>query len=257
ITINSVVGEMSGTSFVGIDNYTNVLRDDYFWTSLRNNLWFLLQIPVQTFLALILALLLNHLIATGKTLRIIYFLPHITNMVAVLMVWNMLFNPSKGPVNAILRAIGIDNPPMWHLDTLWAKPTLALFGVWGALGYYALIYAASLTGIPKDLYEAADIDGANARQKFWRITFPLISPTTLFIVMVSTIGSFQQWSSIQVFTDGGPGSSTYVLGYFVYKYGFSYFRMGYASAAAWLLAVIIIGFTILQWKLQKKWVHYG
>lgn len=252
-----LIGSLDDVKFVGFANFAKAFHDPYFWVSLRNNLWFLMVVPIQTLLALLLAVALHKLQFLGKLLRIVFFLPHITNMVAILIVWNLLFNPMKGPVNAFLKWVGVSKPPLWQMDPLWSKPTLALFGIWTMVGYFTLIYLAALTGVSKELYEAAEIDGARGVQKFTRITLPLVSPTTFFIVMISVISSFQQWTNVQVFTDGGPGSSTYVLGYFVYKYGFGYYQMGYASAVAWILAIIILTITMIQWKIQKHWVHYN
>lgn len=253
----SLVGRLKEVNFVGWQNYADLMQDRFFWVSLWNNLWFLMVIPVQTLMALVLAILLHELVFTSKALRVIYFLPHITNMVAILIVWNLFFSPSQGPVNEFLRWVGIDNPPKWQLDQFWAKPTIAMFGIWSSLGFNAMIYLSALAGASRDLYEAAEIDGAGKVRSFFRITLPLISPTTFFLIVLGVIGSFNQWSNIQVFTEGGPGDSTYVLGYFVYKYGFEYFKMGYASAAAWVLTVIIVLFTMLQWFGQRKWVHYN
>jgi len=251
-----MVGQLKNVKFVGFDNFSAIIKDEYFWVSLWNNTWFLLAIPVNIFLALLFAVALNNYVFGRKSLRVIYFLPYITNMAAILVVWNMLFHPEKGPINSFLRSLGITHPPLWLLDSSWAKPNIAMFGIWTSVGFYTMIYLAAIQNINKELYESADIDGATNRSKFFHITFPLISPTTFFILILSIIGSFQQWSNIQIMTEGGPGKSTYVLGFYIYKKGFSYYQMGYASAVAWLLFLIIVGITLIQWRMQKKWVHY-
>ncbi|MBP1990661.1 carbohydrate ABC transporter permease [Paenibacillus eucommiae] len=252
----NLIGGLGNTKFVGFDNYKQLLTDELFWTSLYNNFWFLLVVPVETVLALMLAIALNEFVFGRKFLRVIYFLPYITNMAAILIVWHLMFNPQKGPVNLLLGAIGIKNPPTWLLDEFWSKPTVALFGIWTTLGFYMLVYLAGLQSIPKELYESAEIDGAGPFKRFINITVPLVSPTTFFIVIMSVLKAFQQWSNIQILTEGGPGDSTYVLGYYIYKLGFNYYRMGYASAIAWVFFAIVVIITLIQWKAQKKWVHY-
>lgn len=252
----NLVGSLANLHFVGLDNYKALLHDKLFWASLYNNLWFLLVVPVETLLALLLALALNRYVIGSKPLRVIYYLPNITNMAAVLVVWNLLFHPEKGPVNLILQTLGWHHPPMWMFDEAWSKPTVALFGMWTSVGFYVLIYLAGLQGINRELYESADIDGAGGLTKLARITIPMISPTTFFVVVLSVIKSFQQWSSVQILTEGGPGNSTYILGYYIYNMGFKYYKMGYASSIAWVLFFIVLAFTLVQWKVQKKWVHY-
>jgi multiple sugar transport system permease protein len=252
----NLVGQLKNVKFLGFENYIQLFHDNLFWESLYNNLWFLLVVPVETFLALVFAIALDRFVIGRKPLRVIYFLPYVTNMAAILVVWNLLFHPEKGPINLILKSLGVSRPPMWLFDTAWSKPTIALFGIWTTVGFYMMIYLAGLQGISKELYESAEIDGANAWRKFFSITLPLISPTTFFIVILSVIRSFQQWSNIQILTEGGPGNSTYVLGYYIYNLGFEYYKMGYASAIAWVFFVIVALITAAQWKAQKKWVHY-
>ena len=252
----NLVGQLNRTSFIGLENYIRIFRDDYFWASLWNNIWFLMVVPVKILLALVFAVALNQFVIGRQPLRVIYFLPHITNMAAILVVWNMLFNPEKGPINSILMSLGVKNPPMWLLDSFWAKPNIAMFDIWSSVGFYTMIYLAALQNVNKVLYEAAEIDGAGSFRKFLHITFPLISPTTFFLMILMIVGSFQQWSNIQILTEGGPGNSTHVLGYYIYSMGFNYYQMGYASAVAWMLCIIIVLFTLVQFRLQRKWVHY-
>ncbi|RAV22911.1 sugar ABC transporter permease [Paenibacillus contaminans] len=252
----NLVGSLSDLHFVGFDNYVALVQDKLFWVSLLNNLWFLLVVPVETLLALLIAIALNRFVIGSKALRVVYYLPNITNMAAVLVVWNLLFHPEKGPVNVVLKSLGWLHPPMWMFDEAWSKPTVALFGVWTSIGFYVLIYLAGLQGINRELYESADMDGAGGFKKLLRITIPMISPTTFFVVVLSVIKSFQQWSSVQILTEGGPGNSTYILGYYIYNMGFKYYKMGYASAIAWVLFFIVLIITLIQWKGQKKWVHY-
>jgi len=252
----NLVGQLSQVNVVGFENYMNVFQDGYFWASLWNNLWFLMVVPVKILLSLLFAVALHQFVIGRKALRVIYFLPHITNMAAILVVWNLLFHPEKGPVNSVLMSLGVEHPPMWLLDSFWAKPNIALFDIWSSVGFYTMIYLAALQNVNQELYESAEIDGAGAIRKFRSITVPMISPTTFFLMILMIVGSFQQWSNIQIMTQGGPGSSTYVLGYYIYSMGFNYYQMGYASAVAWLLCIIIVLFTLIQFRLQKKWVHY-
>ena len=226
-------------------------------TSLWNNLYFsFLQIPVTIVLALLLASLLNKIAFCKKFLRTVYFIPFITSWVSVSIVFKALFNPEGGPVNSLLMALGISNPPGWFMDIHWSMTSIVILTVWHTVGYYMVILLAGLQNINTELYEAAAIDGANARQRYFRITLPMLTPSLFFIMIMSMINSLKVFDQVSVATQGGPGTSSFVLVYAIYDYAFNRFEMGYASAIAWVLFIIILIFTLVQWKLQNKWVNY-
>lgn len=252
----NLLKDFNTLKFVGFKNYVDLLKDSWFIDSLLNNLWFLCIIPIQVFLAMIVASVLNSRIFARNILRAMYYIPYITSLVAVSVVWMTLLHPRFGPINRFIMLFGVENPPKWLADVFWAKPAVAIIMIWQSLGYHALLYLAALQTIPKDLYEAARIDGANKLQQFFKITIPMISPTTFLIVILSLIASFQSWSMIQILTQGGPGTATHTLGYYIYIVAFKFFRMGYASSIAWVLFVITFIITVIQWRGQKKWVVY-
>lgn len=252
----NLLRDLKDIHFVGLKNYLELPKDVWFVESLANNIWFLMIIPIQIFLAMVVASILNSRIIGNKTIRAMFYLPYVTSLVAISVVWMTLFNPRFGPINHFLEMLGISNPPKWFASPHWSKPALGIIMIWKQLGYYSLLYLSALQSIPSSLYEAAEVDGASDIQRFFKITLPLVSPTTFLVVVLSLIGSFQSWSMIQILTQGGPGTSTYTLGFYVYHVAFKYYRMGYASAIAWVLFIIILSITLIQWRGQKKWVNY-
>lgn len=246
----------SEMKFIGLSNYIDLFKDNWFIDSILNNLFFIAFIPLYLFLALLVAVVVNGSIYFNKTVRTILYLPQVTNVVIVSLVWSYLLRPNGGIINNILMSIGIANPPQWLGSTTWVKPAMVLMSIWGGLGYNTILYLAGLQSIPKDLYEAADIDGAGILKKFFRITIPMVSPTTFFMLIMGIIGSFQMWSNIQILTDGGPGTASTVIGFYIYKTAFQYGKMGYASSMAWILFIIVLVVTLIQWRGQKKWVNY-
>ena len=248
---------LAGMEFVGLEHYARMVSDPKISTSLWNNLYFsFLQIPVTIVLALLLASLLNKIAFCKKFLRTVYFIPFITSWVSVSIVFKALFNPEGGPVNSLLMALGISNPPGWFMDIHWSMTSIVILTVWHTVGYYMVILLAGLQNINTELYEAAAIDGANARQRYFRITLPMLTPSLFFIMIMSMINSLKVFDQVSVATQGGPGTSSFVLVYAIYDYAFNRFEMGYASAIAWVLFIIILIFTLVQWKLQNKWVNY-
>ncbi len=248
----SMIKKLSNTKFIGLSNFAELFQDKWFHASILNNLWFLLVIPVTIFIAMVLGFLINDRVFFKKTFRTILYLPNITSVVAISVVWFTMFNPRLGPVNSFLRALGMDNPPQWLSSTQWAKPTLGFLMIWKQVGYYSLLYLAALQAIPRQLYEAADVEGASISQQFFRITMPLLSPTTFMLTIMSLINVFNDWSLIQIMTDGGPGISTYTIGYYIYYAAFKKNRMGYASAIAWVLLLFIMLFTVIRFRVEKK-----
>lgn len=248
---------VGGIRFIGFDHYINMWSDKWFTDSLKNNLIFaVVTVPVTMVLSLLTALALNKGVFFKSPIRLLIFMPYVSSIVAVSIVWGTLYNPSMGPINAFLSSIGIANPPGWLASMEWALPAIMIMTIWANIGYNMIIYLAGLQGIPKDLYEAARIDGAGAFRTFRNITIPLLSPTTFFVLITNIIQSFQVFIAIFVMTEGGPGTSTTVLTYYAYRTGFDFYKMGYASAMAWVLFVIIFIITALQWQGQKRWVHY-
>lgn len=239
--------------WVGLKNYTKLFTDEWFLNSYKNNILFtLITVPVLIFLGMVIATIVNKYIFGGGVVRIMLFIPYIASVVAVCTVWMVLLQPSYGPVNEFLRAIGIENPPGWLADFKWSLPSIMLIYVWQQVGYYSIVFIAGLKGISEDVYEAAKVDGASAIRQFFSITVPLISPTTFFLTIMGVIGSFKVFDQISVLTQGGPGSSSSVMAYYVYRTAFEYYDMGYANALAWALFVLIFLVTLIQWKMQDK-----
>ena len=248
---------LSGLKFIGLANFKELVTDVWFIDSLKNNFVFtIVSVPLIMAFALVLAVLLNKYVLMKKTLRTLFFLPYVTNIVVVCYIWMMLFQPTYGPINGFLRSLGLANPPGWLGDSHWALHTITMMNVWIYTGYSMVIYLAGLQGIPQELNEAAAIDGATGIKSFFHITLPLLSPTTFFILITSIINSFKVFAPISIMTDGGPGTSTTVLVYHIYISAFRFFRMGYASAIACVLFMIVFVITYLQWLGQKKWVDY-
>jgi multiple sugar transport system permease protein len=237
-------------------NFVEMWKDEWFTASLRNTfVYSFTTVPLTIFLAMVLAVLVDRNAVGKGPLRLLFLMPYISNVVAVSVVWVMMYAPF-GPFTQLVKFLGWTNPPQWLADYGWAMPALILMTIWGGLGYAVLIYTAAIQTLPQDLYEAADIDGAGPVRKFFAITAPLLSPTTFFLVVTYFITSFQVFAQIQVMTRGGPGTSTHVLVYYVYTTAFTFYRMGYAAAISWVLFLILFSITIVQWRGQKKWVNY-
>lgn len=239
--------------WVGVDNFTRLVHDDSFWTALQNTLYYtVLHIPLTMGAALGLALLLNRKLRGVAFFRTVAFFPYITSIVAVAQVWNMLFSPEYGPINALLRAVGVDHPPGWTVSSHWSMPAVIVVGTWREMGYYMLIFLAGLQTIPTQLYEAARIDGANAWHRFRSVTIPSLRPTTFFVVVMLTIGSFKVFDLILLLTNGGPGQSTLVLSQYIYQKGFQENQFGYASAVSVVLFAICFVVTAVQFAVNKR-----
>ncbi|OME92827.1 MULTISPECIES: carbohydrate ABC transporter permease [Paenibacillus] len=247
----------------GLDNFRRMAEDSMFWRSLWNTLYFaVLFVPLQTFLALVLAVALNQRLKGLKWFRMAHFIPVISSWTVILYVADAIFNPRFGLANTLLAKLGLVGQG-WLQDPKLAIPLLVFIAVWKGIGYIMVIYLAGLQSVPGDLYEAAEIDGAGALRKFRYITVPLISPTTFLVVIMSTISTFQAFEQIYVLTGrgdissaGGPNNSSLVMMLYLYREGFTFMRMGYASAIAWVLFMILFLLTLIQLRGQKKWVHY-
>ena len=242
-----------GIHFNGLKNYMKLFSDSWFTRSLVNNLLYTgVTIPVLLILGLITAEIINHHCYMGNLIRVLIFIPYIASIVAVCTVWQVMLQPSYGPVNQFLMSIGIENPPRWLVDQKWAIWAIIFINVWTQLGYYVAVYMSGLRNVSKDLYEAAQIDGAGGVQQFWYITIPMVKPTTFFLATMGIISSFKVFDVVSVLTQGGPGNSTSVMAYYIYKTAFQEFKMGYACALAWALFIIIFLVTVFQWKFQSS-----
>lgn len=247
-----------GFKFVGFSNYVTMFHDALFLSALKNNIIYaVLVVPLTLIASLLLALVLNQGIKFDGFFKTIFFFPNLTSMVAIGCVALMIFEPSGGIVNQMLHFMGVATKdlPKWFNATSTALITVVLVVVWKTAGYYMIIFLGGLKNIPAHLYEAAEIDGANKWQCFWNVTWPMLSPTTFMVAVLCFISSFQVFDIIQITTNGGPGRATSVLVYRVYKEAFQNWKMGYASAIAYFLFLIIFIITIIQWRGQKKWVN--
>jgi len=247
------VGDLSNARFVGVRNYAELFRNPLFWTAVRNTFYFaLVGGPLTVAVALAAALLVNAKVVRFKSLfRTIYFVPFVTTLVAVAIVWRYLYNPQYGLLNYALGLIGID-PVNWLGDPKWAMPAIILLAVWKNFGYHMLIFIAGLQAIPDELYEAAELDGAGALRRFWHVSLPMLAPTFFFVGVVTMIGYFQLFAEPYVMTLGGPLRSTTSLVLLMYEEGFRWWRMGVAAAIAFVLFVLILGWTMLQLWMERR-----
>jgi multiple sugar transport system permease protein len=242
-----------GATWSGLDNFRRMAGDTSFWTALRNTLYYsAFHIPLTLAVSLGLALLLNRKLRGVGFFRTVAFFPYITSIVAIAQIWNMLFSPGFGPINEVLRWIGVADPPGWTTSADWSMPAVIVVGTWREMGYYMLLFLAALQTIPAQLHEAARVDGANAWQRFRAVTLPGLRPTTFFITVLLTIGSFKVFDLILVMTDGGPGQSTLVLSQYIYKKGFQENEFGYASAVSIVLFAICFLVTVVQFVVNKR-----
>ncbi|TYP77448.1 carbohydrate ABC transporter permease [Paenibacillus methanolicus] len=242
--------------FNGIDNYKELFKDPVFIQVMGNTLYFTAaSVPIGIAVSLLLAVFLNQKLRFIRFYRAAFFIPVISSMVAVSVIWQWIYNPEYGLLNYALSWFGIDGPA-WLTDPNWAMPTVIITSIWKSLGFNMLIFLAGLQSISDSYYEAADIEGANWYAKFRHITLPLLSPTTFFVTVMSIINSFQVFDTVYLMTQGGPARSTSVLVYYIFQNAFQYFRMGYASAMAYVLFFIVLIITFIQFWRQKKWSIY-
>jgi len=239
--------------FVGIANFQRLFGDGSFKIAVWNTLYYsVLHIPLTFVVALGLALVLNSKLRGVAFFRTAAFFPYITSIVAIAVVWNLLFSPDYGPINEFLRAIGISSPPGWLTSSDWAMPAVVIVSTWRDMGYYMILFLAGLQTVPRELHEAARMDGANVIQRFFNVTLPALRPTTFFVTVMLTINSFKIFDLILVMTDGGPGQATLVLSQFIYRKGFEESQFGYASAASVALFFMCIVVTVAQFLINKR-----
>lgn len=244
--------------WIGLDNYLNLFDDPRFLTSLYNTSYYALgAVPLATVVGIGLAMLLNTKVRGLSFFRTIYFLPSITPVVATAIVWLWMFDPINGVINYMLDLVGIHGPG-WMGSPQWSKPALILMSMWG-VGGAVVIYLASLQDVPRELLEAAELDGANSGQKIRHVTLPMISPVIFFNVITGIIGAFQYFTEAFVMTGGtgSPADSTLMMSIYLYQSAFQYFKIGYASAQAWMLFLIVIAFTVVLFRVSGRLVYYG
>lgn len=234
--------------FIGLGNYVTLLQSPAFWNSIRVTLFYMLGVTILGIAAgLAIALVLEKGMRALPFYRALFFMPVITSTVAAAVVWEYLFDPTSGYVNISLRALHLI-PPNWLSDPVWALPAIILVGAWKRVGFNMVLYLAGLANIPNHLYEAASVDGATGWSRFRFITLPLLTPVTLLLVIMSIIDSFLVFDQVFVMTNGGPLSSTDVIGFFLYVQAFRYGNVGFASAIAWVMFALIFAITVLQWR---------
>jgi ABC-type sugar transport system permease subunit len=239
--------------WTGTENVTRLIRDATFWEAFRNTGYYaIIHIPLTVALAMLLAVLLNQKLKGVAFFRAAAFFPYFTSIVAVAQVWNMLFSPEYGPINIFLRTIGIDDPPGWVSSPSWVMPAVIIVGTWREVGYFMLLFLAGLQTIPREQYEAATMDGANAVQKFFNITVPALRPTTFFVTIMVTIESFKILDLTLVMTNGGPGTSSLVLAQYIYRMGFERNDFGYASMVALVLFLVCMVITLIQFMYNRR-----
>ncbi len=241
--------------FIGLDNYRALFGDPIFWTSVGNTLYLVVgRVVFGTAFALLLAILLNQRVPGIPIFRAVYYLPTVTAGVAVALVWIWIFNPRLGILNYSLKQIGITGPP-WIYSSTWVKPSLIIMSLF-QVGPNMIILLAGLQGVPKELYESAEIDGAGNWAKFKNVTLPMLSPVLFFVIIISVVGSFQNFTEIRVMTEGGPGESSNVLIWYLWENAFVFLKLGISAAVAWIMFVILMALTGIQFRVGRRWVYY-
>ena len=250
------VADIGNLRFVGLDNYIHLLETPLFWKALGNTAWFvLLGVPLSIMMSLAAALLLDNKLARFKGFfRTVYFAPVVTTLVAVAVIWRYLLHTKYGLVNWALGGIGI-GPIDWLGDPHWSMPAIVLFAVWKNFGYNMIIILAGLQTIPEELHEAARIDGANAFQRLRHVTLPGLAPVLLVVSILTMAGYFQLFAEPYVMTQGGPVESTVSILYFMYEQGFRWWNLGFASAIAFVLFLVMFALTLVQLKVSERWTQ--
>ncbi|MDX3324278.1 MULTISPECIES: sugar ABC transporter permease [Streptomyces] len=241
---------LTAPEFVGLDNFRDMLDDAVFRKSIVNTLLYtFFTVPFGMALGLLVALALHTGLKARGIFRTAVFLPQVTATVAIALVWLWIYNPGNGLLNTMLAFLGVDGPA-WLSSTTWAMPSVILVGIWQGIGMKMLIYLAALQSLPRELYEAASVDGASRVRQFFSITLPLLKPATFFVLITSMISAFQSFDQIYILTDGGPANSTTMMTYEIYKSAFREFRVGYASAQSLVLFVLLMGFTLVNKRIM-------
>ncbi|WP_108991152.1 carbohydrate ABC transporter permease [Paenibacillus agaridevorans] len=258
LTDLSFISNLEAANFIGLDNFIHMFSDDKFIGALWRTFYYVaLFVPGVITVGLLCAMLINARLLMRNTIRTAIFMPYVSNFVAIAVVWAILFDVRDGPINSLLRALGVSNPPLWLIGEHTVIPSIVLIVVWQNIGFFMLVFLAALQNVPSELYEAATMDGAGRMRKFWRITVPLVSPTTFLLTITAVITAFQNFGPIQVLTKGGPGQASTTLSINIYQETFLQYRMGYSTAQAIVMFAIILCITIIQWRGQKKFVNYS
>ncbi|MFQ6608099.1 MAG: carbohydrate ABC transporter permease [Fidelibacterota bacterium] len=245
----NILGPME---FIGLENIRYLAHDPLFWKSMANTLWFLvIHIPLQVAVALVLANALNKNIRGVMFFRASFFLPVVISGVVVTILWKNLYSTETGLLNSVLSLVGLPRVP-WLTDTAWAMPSIAVMATWKNVGLYTVLFLAGLQGIPRHLYEAAELDGASKFQQFFKITIPMLNPVVIMVVILSTIGGFNLFIEPYVMTGGGPVQSTLSVVLYIYRQAFSFYKMGYAATVGFALALMIFSVTLIQKKILEK-----
>jgi len=246
---------MTPPNWTGLQNYQRLIADPLFYTAMWNSLYFGVgSVGLGLIVSFLLALLLNQKVLGISVFRTIFYLPSVVSGIAVAILWIMILHQDFGLINTVLSWFGIKGPG-WLVQPQWAKPALILMSLWGA-GGSMVIYLAGLQSVPQHLYEAASIDGAGPWMKFWHVTVPMMSPVIFYNLIVGFIASLQGFVLVLIMTNGGPANATLMFGLYIYRVAFQFFQMGYASALAWILLVVIMAITALQFLGAKYWVFY-
>jgi multiple sugar transport system permease protein len=248
---------VSSPTFTGLDNYATLLtRDQAFHQVILNTLYYVfVYVPLNLVVSLGLAVWLSDRVRGANLFRVLFFLPVVTPLVANALVWTLLYQPRDGILDRLLQAVHLPGPN-WLGSFAWAMPSIILMSVWAGFGYNLLVFAAGLRAIPRDLYDAAAVDGATRWQQFWRLTLPLLTPSLFFALVLTLISSFQVFTQPYLLTGGGPADVTTTLVLSLFDNAFQFYRMGYASAIAWILFLLVMLVTAVQFLGQRRWVHY-
>ncbi|GHT63142.1 ABC transporter permease [Spirochaetia bacterium] len=250
----SMISGFKGIKFVGLENFRIMPGDVKFKIAMYNTLRYtILTVPISIILGLIIAVLIHDYVYGKNFIKIAVFLPYISSLVAITVVWKVLLNPTRGPVNMFLMTLGVQNPPGWFASTKWAIVGVSLETIWLTIGYNVVLYMAAFTGISSDLYDAASIDGCGGLRRVLYITIPGAGPTTFFLTIMALINSFKVFDQVSIIQAGSPSAdASLVIAYQIYLQAFQYYKMGYASAMSWVLFAIIMVITLVQWHFDKS-----
>jgi len=251
---------LDGSSFSGLSNFRFVITDERFYKALLNTFYALIALPISMVISLLLATLMRKIVHLKNFFNSVLFLPYVCSIVAVSAMWKWVFEDNYGIINSLFQQIGLHKIGFLS-DSLYFMPTMIFMNIWSGCGFNIILFTAALCNIDRSYYEAAEIDGAGTFSEFFKITLPMISPTTFFILVLGLIGGLQDFTRFQIMggDSGGPGESGLTVVLYLWQMGMKYvtsYGMGYASAVAWILALIIVAITVLNFKLQKHWVHY-
>lgn len=248
--------DISEGTFCGLDNFKNIFNDPTFWESIANTLYLALSWPISMLIAMVVSVLLTKKLKGKPIFRTIFFLPYVCSVVATTLMWRVLLDYNYGVVNSITELL-FGTRINWKGDAAWYIPGLILMTVWSSTGYKIILLSAALTTVDRSYYEAAALDGASSWKQFWHITMPAISPTIFFLFVTGIIDILQEFTRSQVWdSSGGPNGKGITIVFYLYREAFNYVDMGAASAVAWVLSILIVIITVINFALSKKWVHY-